>query len=55
MLATAVRRRIDADLTATELRARRRAWKAPKPYASEGLLAKYARIVRSASEGAVTD
>ncbi|NBU25681.1 MAG: dihydroxy-acid dehydratase [Gammaproteobacteria bacterium] len=51
----AVRRRIDADVAATVMRARRRAWKAPKPYAREGLLAKYARMVRSASEGAVTD
>jgi dihydroxy-acid dehydratase len=51
----AVKRRIDADLTAAEWRARRRAWKAPKPYATTGVLAKFAREVRSASEGAVTD
>jgi dihydroxy-acid dehydratase len=51
----AVRRRIDADVPATEWRARRKAWKAPKPYATTGVLAKYARIVRSASEGAITD
>ena len=51
----AVRRRIDADVSATEWRARRKAWKAPKPYAATGVLAKYARVVRSASEGAITD
>ena len=51
----AVRRRIDAALTASELKARRRAWKAPRPYATEGVLAKFARVVSSASTGAVTD
>ena len=51
----AVRRRIDAEVSSTEWRARRKAWKAPKPYATTGVLAKYARIVRSASEGAITD
>ncbi|HTW73660.1 MAG TPA: dihydroxy-acid dehydratase [Steroidobacteraceae bacterium] len=51
----AVRRRIDADLTAAELGRRRRAWRPRRPYATHGLLAKYARSVSSASEGAVTD
>ncbi len=51
----AARRRIQAELSAAELRARRKAWKAPKPYATSGVLAKFARVVRSASEGAVTD
>ena len=51
----AVRRRIDVALSASELRARRRAWKAPRPYTTEGVLAKYARVVSSASTGAVTD
>ncbi|XOV90427.1 MAG: dihydroxy-acid dehydratase [Pseudomonadota bacterium] len=36
--------------------ARRKAnWQPPAPYAERGLLAKYARLVSSASEGAVTD
>ncbi len=36
--------------------ARRRAkWKRPEPYATKGLLAKYARLVSSASVGAITD
>ena len=51
----AVRRRIDVALTASELKARRRTWKAPRPYATEGVLAKFARVVSSASTGAVTD
>ena len=51
----AVRRRIDVALTASELKARRRKWKAPRPYATEGVLAKFARVVSSASTGAVTD
>ena len=51
----AVRRRIELDVSAAELRRRRKAWKAPKPYATRGVLAKYARSVSSASDGAVTD
>ena len=51
----AVRKRIDVDISATEIARRRRSWKAPKPYATRGVLAKYARTVSSASEGAVTD
>ena len=52
---------IDADgkavsvaLTEVELRARRSAWEPPPAKAIAGVLAKYARTVRSASEGAVT-
>jgi len=37
------------------LEQRRKAWKAPEPYARRGVLAKYARSVSSASQGAVTD
>jgi dihydroxy-acid dehydratase len=48
-------RSIDVDLGAAELKRRRAAWRAPKPYAKEGVLAKYARVVSSASDGAVTD
>jgi dihydroxy-acid dehydratase len=49
------RRRIDLHLPAAELHRRRRAWKPRRPYAVQGVLAKYARTVTSASEGAVTD
>jgi dihydroxy-acid dehydratase len=51
----AVKRTLEIKLGATELRRRRAKWKAPKPYATSGVLAKYARIVSSASLGAVTD
>ena len=50
-----VRRLVDVELSAAELQRRRKAWKAPKPYATSGVLAKYSRCVSSASEGAVTD
>jgi dihydroxy-acid dehydratase len=38
----------------TEIARRRQAWKKPEIRESRGVLAKYARVVRSASEGAVT-
>jgi dihydroxy-acid dehydratase len=40
---------------AKELAARRRKWKAPKPKYTRGLLAKYMRLVSTASLGAITD
>jgi dihydroxy-acid dehydratase len=43
------------DLSDQELAARRTAWRAPAPKATSGVLAKYVRLVRSASEGCVTD
>ncbi|NDD75632.1 MAG: dihydroxy-acid dehydratase [Gammaproteobacteria bacterium] len=49
------KRSIDMAVSATELRARQKKWRAPKPYTNRGVLAKYARLVSSASEGAVTD
>jgi dihydroxy-acid dehydratase len=50
----ATKRTIDVELSATELRRRRAAWKPRKPYATTGVLAKYAHLVGSASTGAVT-
>ena len=49
------RRLIQLNVTAKELAARRRQWKAPKPRYTRGLMAKYMRQVSSASLGAVTD
>jgi dihydroxy-acid dehydratase len=49
------KRRIDLGISAEELERRRAAWTAPPPAATRGLLAKYARLVGSASQGAVTD
>ncbi len=51
----AVARSITLAVPDTELTRRRELWSAPPPYAKRGLLAKYARLVGSASEGAVTD
>jgi dihydroxy-acid dehydratase len=51
----AQRRRIEVDLSAAEFKRRRAAWKPRRPYATHGVLAKYARVVSSASQGAVTD
>jgi dihydroxy-acid dehydratase len=43
------------DVTDAELEARRRAWSVPARPAATGVLGKYVRLVRSASEGCVTD
>ena len=51
----AERREINANLTEAELGRRRERWQRPAPYAHKGVLAKYARLVSSASLGAVTD
>ena len=51
----AVKRRIQLDLTAQEIRRRLKGWKAPKPRFTRGALAKYARLVQSASIGAVCE
>jgi dihydroxy-acid dehydratase len=51
----AQRRRIEVDLSAAELKRRRAAWRPRRAYATHGVLAKYARVVSSASHGAVTD
>jgi dihydroxy-acid dehydratase len=51
----AERRELTLQVTAAELRRRRAKWRAPKPYTTRGVLAKYARVVSSASLGAVTD
>jgi dihydroxy-acid dehydratase len=48
------RRRLDVELAASEIKRRLRGWKPPKPHYTWGVLAKYARLVGSASEGAVT-
>ena len=47
-------RRLDVQLSPTELAARRATWRAPKPRYATGVMAKYAQLVSSASEGAVT-
>ena len=51
----AVGNSISLDLSAKEIKARQKAWRPKKPKETRGALAKYARLVTSASEGAVTD
>jgi dihydroxy-acid dehydratase len=48
------RRRLDVELSPTEIKRRLKAVKAPRPRYTWGVLAKYARLVSSASDGAVT-
>ncbi len=49
------KRLIQLNITAKELAARRKKWKPPKPRYTRGLLAKYMKLVSTASKGAVTD
>jgi len=49
------KQRIHLNVAAKELAARRKKWKQPKPRYTRGVLAKYTRLVTSASKGAVTD
>jgi dihydroxy-acid dehydratase len=51
----AERRQLNLDLPAGEIKKRLKAWKAPRPRYTRGVLAKYASAVTSASLGAVTD
>ena len=45
---------LSVELSGAEMARRREGWKKPEPRVARGLLAKYARTVHSASEGAVT-
>jgi dihydroxy-acid dehydratase len=51
----AEKRLIQVNVTAKELAARRKQWKQPKPRYTRGLMAKYMKLVSTASKGAVTD
>ncbi len=48
-------RNIELHVDAAQIRSRLAAWQKPKPAYTRGVLAKYAKTVSSASEGAVTD
>jgi dihydroxy-acid dehydratase len=48
-------RRLDVEVSEEELAKRREGWKPKEPRYARGALAKYARLVSSASEGAVCD
>ena len=47
-------RRLDVDLTDAQIKERLAGWTAPAPRYQTGVMAKYARMVSSASIGAVT-
>jgi len=47
-------RRLDVEISEEELKARLRQWTPPTPRYTAGVMAKYAKLVSSASEGAVT-
>jgi dihydroxy-acid dehydratase len=49
------RRLLQVDLDDAEIDRRRKAWTPPTPRYTRGVLAKYARLVGSAAQGAVTD
>jgi dihydroxy-acid dehydratase len=49
------KRLIQVNVTAKELAARKKKWRQPKPRYTRGLLAKYVKLVSTASKGAVTD
>ena len=51
----AKRNRIDLEVEAPQLEARRAAWEAPPLKATRGTLYRYIKTVKSASEGCVTD
>jgi len=51
----AERRLLQLDVSEAEIARRRAAWKPPAPRYTHGVLAKYAKLVASASLGAVTD
>ncbi|HWC74643.1 MAG TPA: dihydroxy-acid dehydratase, partial [Gemmatimonadales bacterium] len=51
----AAHRELRINVAERELAARRGAWKPPAPRYTTGVLAKYARLVSSSSQGAVTD
>ena len=47
-------RRLDVEISEAEIQSRLNQWKAPEPRYKTGVMAKYAKLVSSASEGAVT-
>ena len=48
-------RTLDLKISQREFKARQKAWRQPRPRYKKGVLAKYAKLTSSASEGAVTD
>jgi dihydroxy-acid dehydratase len=51
----AEKRELNLGVSAGEIKRRLARWKQPKPRYTRGALAKYAKLVTSASQGAITD
>ncbi len=51
----AKKRLVQLNVSAKELASRRKKWKQPKPRYTRGLMAKYMKLVSTASKGAITD
>ena len=51
----AIEGKIEANISQEEIQKRRKSWCNPKPYNKKGVLSKYAKVVSSASLGAITD
>src|SRR6185503_6056398 len=51
----AEKRKLELNIPASEIKARFKKWKAPRPRYTRGVLAKYAKLVSSAHLGAMTD
>ena len=49
-----VNRRLDLEVSPEEIAERMKDWQAPEPRYKQGVFAKYAKLVSSASEGATT-
>ena len=49
------RRALDLEVDAAEMESRRSRWVVPEPRYTRGVMAKYAALVSSASEGAITN
>jgi dihydroxy-acid dehydratase len=47
-------RRLDVEISDAEIRERLNSWRAPEPHYKQGVFAKYAALVSSAAEGAIT-
>jgi len=51
----AAKREINLNIPSAEIKKRLKSWKQPKPRYTHGVLAKYQKLVSSASQGAITD
>ena len=49
------KRELRLEISESELTERKKSWRAPEPRYKKGVMAKYARSVSSASEGAITN